>query len=402
MRTLALLLAFASTALAQDPPESLEERVRKQQEELERKMAEIQQRLAEQQANMPSFEQQQEDLARRIAEQQAQLERALGAQSSGGGSFDPATSIPGLPYPYTFLMTRGLFKGPAPSEYAQIQAEITTAVKASDYKTAAEWKAILDTYQKPTWREVQSNNLRSTGSTLVNGGAGLLAFTGGYLGKEALHSMETGNWERFRNAAAYMKTPQFWMTTGISAASMAYTAKMLNKVPQLTNLAASTGTAGTLARTAKLGVPLYAGIATLRVMEAAMTGGDVKTALIDSGITTGSYVAANAIVRGGTRLALNAAVRYGARFLTGFATKGLYAPLLAMGPWGWAAAGALFIVETAVTMYLGDKIEGWVRGLFNRGGNKDNHTAGSVPSASGASREGVAQKVDRLGNLIRD
>jgi hypothetical protein len=396
MKTIALLLTLSTAAYAQ---ETLEERVARQQAELERVLAEAQQRMAEQQKDMPNFEQQQADLARRIAEQQAQLERALGSQSGGGSSkpFDPSTSIPGLPYPYTLLMTRGTpFKAPVPSEYAQIQAEIAASVKAGDYKTAAEWKAILDTYQKPTWRQAQAENFQATGAKLANAGAGLLAFTGGYLGKEALHSLETGNWDRFHNAVDYMKTPQFWVTTGISAGTMAYASKMITKVPAIAN------GSGALARTARLGVPMYAGIASLKVMEAAMTGGDVKAAAIDAGITTGSYLAANAIVRGGTRLALNAAVRYGARFLTGFATKGLYAPLLAMGPWGWAAAGVLFVAETAVTMYLGDKIEGFVRGLFNRGGNKDNSAAGSSPSAASQGRDGVAQKVDRLGNLIKE
>jgi len=53
-------------------------------------------------------------------------------------------------------------------------------------------------------------------------------------------------------------------------------------------------------------------------------------------------------------------------------------------------------------MYLGDKIEGFVRGLFNRGGSRDTSAAGPSPSAASQGREGVAQKVDRLGNLIKE
>ena len=384
----AAIFTFTAIVFAVPQQESLEEAIRRQEEETRRILAEQERRRGEE--NVPNFEDQQKELERLRAEQEAETNRILGHGSSS--SFGRSSSLPGMPIPYTLLLMRDLpFKTPGPSDYAAIQAEINAAVKAGDYKSAAEWAELLETVQKPTWRETQSETLRRTSSKVGNVGAGLLTFGGAYLGKEALHSLEEGNGERFQNAVAYTKTPQFWVSTGIAGGTMTYTASALDKSARLTQLASSAGKAGTIARTARLGVPMYAGIATLRMMDAMATGGDVTSVLVDSGVTTGSYLAAHAAVRGGTRLAVDAAVRAGARFLLGFATKGLYAPLLAAGPWGWAAAGVLFVAEAAVTMYLGDKIESWLRGQF-QGGN------GRNLRASTEGTEGVVDKINRIGS----
>lgn len=382
MNIATLLLALSSVALVQQE-ESLEERTRRQREETERILSE--RRSAPGESAVPDFEAQQEEMQRRLAEMEAR-------NKSWSGTRGGRSSRPGPAIPFPLLLMRGLpFKTPTPTEYASIQAEIQAAVKAGDYKLAAEWAELLGT--KPTWREMQSETFRTTTSKVGNVGAGFLTFTGGYLGKEALHSLEAGDGERFRNAVAYTKTPQFWISTAVAGSTMTYTANALDKSARFTKFAAAPGTAGKFARTARLGVPLYAGVASLRVMEAMATGGDVNGALVDSGVTTGSYLAAHGMVRGATRLAVDGAIRAGGRFLLGFATKGLYAPLLAMGPWGWAAAGVLFVAETAVTMYLGDKIEAWIRGTVPAGGERRNWRA-----SSDGGREGVAQKIERIGS----
>jgi hypothetical protein len=65
----------------------------------------------------------------------------------------------------------------------------------------------------------------------------------------------------------------------------------------------------------------------------------------------------------------------------------IYPALFAAGPPGWIAAGAYTIGKLAVSLYVGEKLEHWLRGMFDRGAHAE---------AGGAVREGIVQKLETI------
>jgi hypothetical protein len=169
------------------------------------------------------------------------------------------------------------------------------------------------------------------------GGAG--QFAAAYLLREAFKG---------KNALPELKTPGFWIGTGVFTVAAKATDYGLTKLA-----------VGGLAKTA---LPLAMGMAAVQVLSG---HGSVKDVLID----TGSFLAAGLLVD--------------------LLADGLIYPILfAAGPPGWIAAGIYTIAKMAVTLYLGEKISGWIHGLFH-------HETKEQPPT----HEGVKQKIDALGGI---
>ncbi|MBI2930029.1 MAG: hypothetical protein HYY16_00130 [Planctomycetes bacterium] len=188
-----------------------------------------------------------------------------------------------------------------------------------------------------------------------------------YLGKEAMFAAETGSMDRLKNAWNTSKTLPFWLNnaifTGTALQANAMVGSVARKAAPLAGGALSKLPAPVAQVAGKAGafgsvfVPLYAAMVMTDMTMASMSGAqvDMKALLKDRVITAASYTAAHFATRAVMTKVLGHLI-----------TKPLYGALLAAGPMGWLAAGALFAGEMAVTWYLGEKIDAFVRSLLNR------------------------------------
>ena len=108
----------------------------------------------------------------------------------------------------------------------------------------------------------------------------------------------------------------------------------------------------------KAAFPLAAGMAAVQLASG-------EFSLKDLAISTGSFMAAG--------LAVSAV-----------ADSIIYPLLFAAGPPGWVAAGVYSVAKLAVTLYLGEKLEHWIQGLFSDSGSRE------------TGRQGAKQKIDGL------
>ncbi len=160
--------------------------------------------------------------------------------------------------------------------------------------------------------------------------AGAGQFAAAYLLKEAMNG---------RIAVGDLKEPQFWGDLAVFTGA----ASLVNRLP--------------LQGIGRAALPLAAGMAAVQLLHGQAS---LKDALID----TGSFLAAG--------------------FAVNLLADGLIYPILfAAGPPGWIAAGVYTVAKLAVTLYLGEKISGWIRG-----GGLEKLFGGAPPE-----REGVSQKI---------
>jgi hypothetical protein len=113
---------------------------------------------------------------------------------------------------------------------------------------------------------------------------------------------------------------------------------------------------------ARHALPLAAGMAAVQLLHGQASWQDVA-------IDTASFLAAGAAV-------------------SLIADGLIYPALFAAGPPGWIAAGVYTVAKMAVTLYAGEKLGHWLRGLFVRDGRVER---------ADAEREGVSQKLERVG-----
>lgn len=163
-------------------------------------------------------------------------------------------------------------------------------------------------------------------------GASMIDFPAAYLLKEAMN----GRFDAWRD----FKEPSFW--GGFAAFEAA--SRLAGKLP-----------IHGLARSA---VPLAAGMAAMQLLSG-------NYSLKDLAISTGSYLVAGMLV-------------------SALADGLIYPILFAAGPPGWIAAGLYTIGKLAVTLYGGEKLEGWLKGLFSK-------------KQGPARREGLVPKIERSG-----
>jgi len=161
--------------------------------------------------------------------------------------------------------------------------------------------------------------------------AGAGQFVAAYLLKEAMNG---------RVAVDDLKEPRFWGDLAVFTGA----AHLTSKLP--------------LKGLGRAALPLAAGMAAVQLIHGQAS---VKDVLID----TGAYLAAG--------LAVN------------LLADGLIYPMLfAAGPPGWIAAGVYTVAKLAITLYAGEKLSGWLRGLLGEPGTRNPEPG----------REGVKQKVD--------
>jgi hypothetical protein len=113
---------------------------------------------------------------------------------------------------------------------------------------------------------------------------------------------------------------------------------------------------------ARAALPLAAGMAAVQLMHGQASWRDVA-------IDTASFLAAGAAV-------------------SLIADGLIYPALFAAGPPGWIAAGAYTVAKMTVTLYAGEKLGGWLRGMLFRDMGRGTSDVG---------REGVTQKLERVG-----
>jgi hypothetical protein len=175
--------------------------------------------------------------------------------------------------------------------------------------------------------------------------AGAGQFAAAYLVKEAFKAIETGDPEAMKHALREVATARFWGDLAVFTVA----ARAAEHLPLGSGLL-------------KMGVPLAAGMAAVQVLHG-------QASLRDVLIDTAAFLAAGAVV--------------------GAVADGLiYPALFAAGPPGWIAAGVYTVAKLAVTLYGGEKLGAWMRGLFARGSHED---------ASHVQREGVKQKLSAIG-----
>jgi len=190
--------------------------------------------------------------------------------------------------------------------------------------------------------------IASVKQTLKREAAGAAQFAAAYLLKEGFKAIETGDPEKMRLAVKQLATPGFWGSLAVFSISSRIAEVGLTKLG-----------AGALTKAA---VPLAVGMAVMQLISGRFSVKDVL-------IGTGAYLA--------TGFAVN--------FI---ADSFVYPILFAAGPPGWIAAGAYTIVKLAVSLYLGEKLEHWLQGLFARGSSSE--------SGGDAAREGVTQKLQAV------
>ncbi len=165
--------------------------------------------------------------------------------------------------------------------------------------------------------------------------AGLAQFAAAYLLKEAMNG---------RIAVGDLAEPVFWRDTAVFTVAARVTEKALTRAPGL----------------ARAALPLAAGMAAVNVLSG-------RASLTDVLIDTGSFLAVG--------MAVN------------LVADGLIYPILfAAGPPGWIAAGVYTVAKLAITLYAGEKLSAWVKGLFGGDGSRN----------PGSRREGVRQKIDGI------
>ena len=113
---------------------------------------------------------------------------------------------------------------------------------------------------------------------------------------------------------------------------------------------------------ARHALPLAAGMAAVQLMHGQASWRDVA-------IDTASFLAAGAAV-------------------SLIADGLIYPALFAAGPPGWVAAGVYTVAKMAVTLYAGEKLGHWLRGMFGRDEGRETRDGG---------RDGVTQKLERMG-----
>ena len=173
------------------------------------------------------------------------------------------------------------------------------------------------------------------GSTVRREAVGAGQFAAAYLLKEAMNG---------RLAVSELAQPKFW--TDLAVFSVA--ARAAEHLP--------------LRGLAKSAVPLALGMAAVQFVSGHFSARDVA-------IDTASFLAAGAAVS--------------------LIADGLVYPVLfAAGPPGWIAAGVYSIAKLAVTLYAGEKLGAWLRGLFPTGDRR--------LEARDSVREGVKQKLDAV------
>jgi len=162
--------------------------------------------------------------------------------------------------------------------------------------------------------------------------AGAGQFAAAYLVKEAMKG---------RVAVADLAQPKFWLDLG----AFSVAARAVEHLPLGSGLL-------------RQAVPLAAGMAAVQLVSGHVSARDVL-------FGTAAYLAGGMIV--------------------GAIADGLiYPALFAAGPPGWIAAGAYTIGKLAVSLYLGEKLEHWLRGMFDR------------RSHAGVEREGTVQKIEAI------
>jgi len=209
----------------------------------------------------------------------------------------------------------------------------------------------LDLYGTPEYERVQRAGMRQefrwtkvagpqyvaayrarmdrAGSAVKREAAGAGTFAAAYLLKEAMNG---------RVAFKDLAEPRFW--GDLAAFSVA--ARVTEKLP--------------LRGLARQALPLAAGMAAVQLLSG-------HASLRDIAIDTGAFLVAGAAVN--------------------LIADGLiYPALFAAGPPGWIAAGVYTVAKMAVTLYAGEKVGAWLRGMFTR-------------EAQG--REGVVEKLNRIG-----
>jgi len=175
--------------------------------------------------------------------------------------------------------------------------------------------------------------------------AGAGQFAAAFLVKEAFKAIETGDPAAMKHALREVATARFWGDLAVFTVA----ARAAEHLPLGHGLL-------------RMGVPLAAGMAAVQVLHG-------KASLKDVMIDTAAFLAAGAVV--------------------GAIADGLiYPALFAAGPPGWIAAGVYTVAKLAVTLYAGEKLGAWMRGLFDRGSHDD---------ASHVRREGVKQKLEAVG-----
>ncbi len=171
----------------------------------------------------------------------------------------------------------------------------------------------------------------TVGGTLRNEAKGGLQFAAAYLLKEAMNG----------RVGTEVATTGFWVDTGVFTGA----AHLTSKLP--------------LKGLGRAALPLAAGMAAVQLLHGQAS---LKDVLID----TGAFLIAGAAVN--------------------LLADGLIYPILfAAGPPGWIAAGVYTVAKLAVTLYLGEKLGDWMRGLFGEGRRR-----------KAEDRSGVVQKVDGI------
>jgi hypothetical protein len=182
------------------------------------------------------------------------------------------------------------------------------------------------------------------GAAVKREAAGAATFAAAWLVKEGFKAVESGDPEQIKAAAAQMMTGRFWGDLAVFTVA----ARVVEKLPL----------GGGLARMA---LPLAAGMAAVQVLHG-------EASLRDILIDTGSFVAVGAAV-------------------SLIADSLIYPALFAAGPPGWVAAGVYTVAKLAVTLYGGEKLGDWIRGMFAPR-SVERQTSG---------REGVTEKLKRVG-----
>jgi|GEM_PF-6008458 len=162
---------------------------------------------------------------------------------------------------------------------------------------------------------------------------GLCSFAAAYLLKEAMNG---------RPAWSDLNEPRFWGNVALFSVA----ARGAEKLP-LKGLARST-------------VPLAVGMAALQLLSGNFSPRDLA-------ISTGSFLAAGAAVNL-------------------LADRLVFPALFAAGPPGWAAVGVYTVGKLAVTLYVGEKLEGWIHKFLGERG-----------TSKSKSRDGIQTKVESIG-----
>lgn len=212
----------------------------------------------------------------------------------------------------------------------------------------------IDTYanEPDRWRDMQRRGMRAENGWVRRAGPEYIRayvnarrpMIASRLTKEAMggahfaaaYMLKEGMKGRF--AISDLKEPSFWGGIAVFEAA----SRLASKIPVGRSV-----------------LPLAAGMAAMQLLSG-------EFSLKDLAISTGSYLAAGLLVNA-------------------VADSFIYPLLFAAGPPGWIATGLYTVGKLAVTLYVGEKLEGWLKGLF---GKKDGERR----------REGFVPKLEKLGD----